>query len=72
MGQLCKVAGWGKINGDKKPLLLNEVTVPIQDLNTCAKNYQRTYQRPKVTNNTICAGLPGKDACFVIKIYQIR
>ena len=42
-----------------------EVDVPIQDLEQCAQNYRKAESIPKVTKETVCAGLSGKDSCFV-------
>ena len=35
------------------------------DLETCRKNYMNGQEKTVVTNSTICAGLSGKDSCFV-------
>ena len=51
---------------------LQEVGLPIFDLNTCANNYQKYCKEKKfcgiVTSDAFCAGTGGndqKDSCFV-------
>ena len=71
----CKLAGWGRIDDGSNAVELQEVGVPIMDLNTCANNHALTCLEDKakdnnincgiVTNDTFCAGADGRDSCFV-------
>ena len=71
----CKLAGWGQIDNGSNAVELQEVGVPIFDLNTCANNHVITCLEEKakdnrtncgiVTSDTFCAGKGGKDSCFV-------
>ena len=66
-GNLCQVAGWGHLSSNdlRSPNKLQEVEVPVMDLETCERNFLKTGSSAKVTRNTICAGRQGKDSCFV-------
>ena len=66
-GNLCQVAGWGHLSSNdlRNPNKLQEVEVPVMDLETCARNFLKDGSMAKVTRNTICAGRQGKDSCFV-------
>ena len=44
---------------------LQEVGLAVVDLETCAKNYGKKYDIPKVTHDTFCAGTYGRDTCSV-------
>ena len=66
VGTKCSIAGWGVTEtGVQRPTKLRIVTVPVVDLETCRKNYMNGQEITIVTNSTICAGLSGKDSCFV-------
>ena len=66
VGTKCSIAGWGVTEtGVQRPTKLRIVTVPVVDLETCRKNYMNGHEITIVTNSTICAGLSGKDSCFV-------
>ena len=66
VGTKCSIAGWGYTEtGVQRPTKLRSVTVPVVDLETCRKNYMNGQEITMVTNSTICAGLSGKDSCFV-------
>ena len=66
-GNLCQVAGWGHLSSKDlgSPNKLQEVEVPVMDLEKCARNFFNSGSSAKVTRNTICAGRQGKDSCFV-------
>ena len=66
-GNLCQVAGWGHLSSNdwRIPNKLQEVEVPVMDLETCQRNFLKSGSSAKVTRNTICAGRQGKDSCFV-------
>ena len=49
----------------RSPNKLQEVEVPVMDLETCETNFVKAGSLAKVTRNTICAGRQGKDSCFV-------
>ena len=82
VGKKCKVAGWGKVestfNGsvvptdydDKYPVFLQEVEVPIIDLEKCIKNYEDSNEGVIPTNLNFCAGKQGIDSCAVIQRIQ--
>ena len=66
VGTKCSIAGWGRTEtGVERPTKLRNVKVPVVDLETCRKNYMNAEEYTMVTNSTICAGLSGKDSCFV-------
>ena len=70
-GNCCKVAGWGAMENWDNANKLQEVGVPIFDLNTCASNYAKDCidwkKCPTVTSHAFCAGggEDKKDSCFV-------
>ena len=72
-GSCCKTAGWGVTGrnltyvSEKSTLAdeLQEIGLPVIDLEACSKNYAKRYKTPKVTNDTFCAGLYGIDSCAV-------
>ena len=45
--------------------------MPIREIEKCAQNYINANSIPKVTRETICAGLSGKDSCFVSQLIYI-
>jgi secreted trypsin-like serine protease len=58
------VVGWGTIYfGGPTSSVLQEVNVRVWDNKQCAKNYGRLNR--KVSDNMLCAGDRGKDACQV-------
>lgn len=71
-GDVCHLMGWGYLsNGGPASDTLQEITIPILDLDLCAKKYNytyegaRTYQPYLIDESQICAGnLEGdKDSC---------
>ena len=72
-GRCCKTAGWGVIGNNvtyvsktsDQAAELQEVGLAVVDLETCAKNYGKKYDTPKVTHDTFCAGTYGRDTCSV-------
>ena len=57
-------SGWGTIYfGGPTSSVLQEVNVRVWDNKQCAKNYGRLNR--KVSDNMLCAGDRGKDACQV-------
>ena len=70
-GNCCKVAGWGQMENYANANKLQEVGLPIFDLNTCANNYRKYCKEKKVcgivTSDAFCAGggEDKKDSCFV-------
>ncbi|XP_075384210.1 mastin-like [Tenrec ecaudatus] len=64
-GTKCMLTGWGDIrSGEPLPRNKNlqEVQVPIVDLQTCRKSYRRI--KKYVSNNMLCAGSPWMTACY--------
>lgn len=63
-GTMVTVSGYGvtSIGGDKAGDL-RSVNVPVIDQNVCARNYKDYPGKAKVTDNMLCAGIAGKDAC---------
>ena len=55
------VSGWGKLTeGDQSgPDTLQKVSLPLLSKSECQKILKR-----RVTNKMLCAGSPGKDACY--------
>ncbi|XP_037357727.1 mast cell protease 8-like [Talpa occidentalis] len=53
-GQVCSVAGWGKMDGGIMPVTLQEVDLEVQDEQKCKDLFKRMY------NNSIelCVGKP--------------
>ena len=70
VGKKCKIAGWGEWDDDglnKYPQFLQEVEVPIVDLDKCVSNYNDQNQQVVPTDFNFCAGgKQGIDSCFVI------
>ena len=64
VGKKCKIAGWGQTEDLSYPIQLQEVEVPIIDLETCKENYESKNYTGMVTDLNFCAGLKGKDSCF--------
>ena len=64
VGKKCKIAGWGQTEDLSYPIQLQEVEVPIIDLDTCKENYENKNYTGMVTDLNFCAGLKGKDSCF--------
>jgi len=66
----CKVAGWGRMEDGEYANKLQEVGLPIFDLNTCANNYAEYSKennfKATVTSDAFCAGTgkDKKDSCF--------
>ena len=66
MGKCCKVAGWGELDYDgPSPKELQEVKVPIMDLESCKKGYKDGNEDALITGDTFCGGLLNKDSCKV-------
>ena len=61
-GQLCHIAGWGKTGWPLKAFkrVLLDVSVPIQDWETCKTKWQY-----RLNEGHICAGTYYKDSCVV-------
>lgn len=63
-GSQCMVSGWGALASGNRdlPTILQWVTVPIVNQNTCDNNYRSYYG---ITSNMICAGYSqgGQDSC---------
>jgi len=63
-GSQCMVSGWGALESGNRnlPTILQWVTVPIVNQNTCDNNYRYEYG---ITSNMICAGYSygGQDSC---------
>jgi len=62
VGDVCHVMGWGALNYDGVASdILEEVTIPILDLNNCTEKYERNI----IDNSQICAGHleGGMDTC---------
>ncbi|XP_075831700.1 complement factor D isoform X3 [Microtus pennsylvanicus] len=60
-GTLCHVAGWGVVShAGRRPDVLQTLTVPIMDRNTCN---QRVHHDGAVTKNMICAESNRRDTC---------
>ena len=47
------------------PNELQEVKVPIMDLESCKKGYKDSNEAALITGDTFCAGLLNKDTCRV-------
>ncbi|XP_071959501.1 uncharacterized protein [Antedon mediterranea] len=63
-GQFCYISGWGDLTGNGKlPDVLQEVSLPLVDLNTCATRFASIGI--SIDERVVCAGFPegGKDAC---------
>ena len=67
MGKCCKVAGWGKLKFDNHARTneLQEVKVPIMDLESCKKGYKDGKDDAYITKDNFCAGLLNRDSCKV-------
>lgn len=62
-GTLCHVAGWGVVShAGRRPDVLQTLTVPIMDRNTCN---QRVYHDGAVTKSMMCAESNRRDSCRV-------
>eukprot|EP00093_Oithona_nana_P008221 08221.XXX_505679_504487_1 [CDS] Oithona nana genome sequencing. len=68
VGKKCKIAGWGEWDDDgpnEYPQYLQEVEVPIVDLDKCVSNYNDQNQQLVPTDFNFCAGgKQGIDSCF--------
>ncbi|MEJ1269748.1 complement factor D (adipsin) [Cricetulus griseus] len=62
-GTLCDVAGWGVVShAGRRPDVLQKLTVPIMDRNTCNL---RVHHDGVVTQNMICTESNRRDSCRV-------
>ncbi|ERE72367.1 complement factor D [Cricetulus griseus] len=60
-GTLCDVAGWGVVShAGRRPDVLQKLTVPIMDRNTCNL---RVHHDGVVTQNMICTESNRRDSC---------
>ena len=59
--------GWGDMHGNQTfSQKLQEAEVPIRNLTECRKNYALLGQKmDMVRDHNICAGMLGKDSCYV-------
>lgn len=69
-GSICWIAGWGVTDIDKSgwkkiPENLQEVEVPVVNLERCKVSYRKLDSNATVTDDHICAGAARKDSCFV-------
>ncbi len=66
-GQAATVLGWGDTTGYYEfPDVLHEVTVPIVSNADCNEAFIASvlYDEPPIADGMLCAGAPGKDACY--------
>ena len=65
--------GWGDMHGNQTfSQKLQEAEVPIRNLTECRKNYALLGQKmDMVRDHNICAGMQGKDSCYVCIGYRI-
>ena len=67
--ELCRVLGWGDTHGNQTyPGKLLQAYVPIRKTEECKKVYakkRKSYKHLINIESNICAGIKGKDSCFV-------
>lgn len=66
-GQSATVLGWGDTTGYYEfPDLLHEVTVPVVSNTDCNEAFLASalYSEPPISGEMLCAGSPGRDACY--------
>lgn len=66
--------GWGDMHGNQTfSQKLQEAEVPIRNLTECRKNYALLGQKmDMVRDHNICAGMLGKDSCYVRLYFMYR